>query len=104
MVKANIRALITLLAGAETQGCSKVKLQLGALPQEEQKEQKSPKKKDEYLLDTLIYNTVEFDTEIGQIETDRIISWIQGDTLIIRVSITDWESLREALGIASFYS
>lgn len=105
MLKANIDTLISLLQEAKMKGCKKVKLQLYDNWEDIVKEQKNPAQKpEEYLVDARFYNTVEFDTEIKNKEaTDRIITKIDGDTLIIKVTLSDRESLLKNLGIEQFY-
>jgi hypothetical protein len=101
MIKTTIDNLINLLNKAKEQGCTKVKLQLYEDWKEVKKEQDYPSHKvEEYLVDTRFYNTVEFETEIEKMEaTDRILTKIEGDTFIIRVSLSDRDSLLKNLGI-----
>ena len=105
MVKANIETLVSLLQQAKEKGCTKVKLQLYENWEDIVKEQKCPSQKlEEYQVDMRLYNTVEFETEIKNMEaTDKIITKIEGDTLIIRVTLSDRESLLKNLGIEQFY-
>ncbi len=106
MVKTTIDNVINLLNKAKESGCSKVKLQLYEDWKEIEKEQRHPSlKREEYLIDTRFYNTVEFETEIEKMEaTDRMITKIEGDTFIIRVSLSDRDSLLKNLGIAGEYN
>ena len=106
MVKTTIDNLITLLNNAKKQGCSKVKLQLYEDWEQVQKEQRHPSHKtEEYLVDTRFYNTVEFETEIERMQTtDTILTKMEGDTFIIRVSLSDQDSLLKSLGIEGEYN
>lgn len=106
MVKTTIDNLITLLDDAKKQGCSKVKFQLYEDWEQVQKEQLNPSHKtEEYLVDTRFYNTVEFETEIEKMQaTDTILTKTDGDTFIIRVSLSDQESLLRNLGIEGEYN
>ena len=95
MVKTTVDNLVSLLSKAKEKGCTNVKLQLYEDWKQIEKEQKHPSlKPSEYLIDTRFYNTVEFETEIEKMEaTDRILTKIEGDTFIIRVSLSDRDSL-----------
>ncbi|MDO9184485.1 MAG: hypothetical protein Q7W13_00625 [Bacteroidia bacterium] len=106
MVKTTIDNVINLLNKAKESGCSKVKLQLYEDWKEIEKEQRHPSLKiEEYLIDTRFYNTMEFETEIEKKEaTDRMITKIEGDTFIIRVSLSDHDSLLKNLGIEGEYN
>lgn len=106
MVKTTIDNLVSLLNEAKEKGCSKVKLQLYESWEEVVKEQKSPSQKlEEYQIDARFYNTVEFETEVKNMEaTDKIITKVEGDTFIIRVSLSDRDSLLKNLGIEEFYN
>ena len=106
MVKTKIDTLISLLNEAKEKGCTKVKLQLYENWKEVVKEQKCPSQKpEEYQLDVRFYNTVEFETEIEKMEaTDRMITKTEGDTFIIRVSLSDRDSLLKNLGIEQEYN
>src|SRR5574337_541834 len=101
MVKTTIDNLLSLLNKAKEKGCTKVKLQLYEDWKQVEKEQRHPSHKtEEYLVDTRFYNTVEFETEIEKMETtDRILTKVDGDTFIIRVSLSDRDSLLKNLGI-----
>lgn len=106
MVKTTIDNLLGLLNGAKEKGCTKVKLQLYDNWEDVVKEQKHPSvDAEEYKIDTRFYNTVEFETEIENMEaTDRILTKIEDDTFIIRVSLSDRDSLLKTLGIDSYYN
>lgn len=106
MVKTKIETLIGLLNEAKEKGCSKVKLQLYDNWDDVVREQKCPSHSpEEYQIDPRFYNTIEFETEIQNMEaTDRIITKVEGDTFIIRVSISDRDSLLKNLGIEEFYN
>lgn len=106
MIKTKIDALISLLNEAKEKGCSKVKLQLYESWEDIVKEQKSPSQKlEEYQIDVRFYNTVEFETEIKNMEaTDKIITKVEGDTFIIRVSLSDRDSLLKNLGVEQEYN
>jgi sialic acid synthase SpsE len=106
MVKTSIDNLVNLLNKAKESGCSKVKLQLYEDWKQIEKEQKHPSlRPEEYVVDTRFYNTVEFETEIEKMEaTDRMITKIEGDTFIIRVSLSDRDSLLKNLGIEGEYN
>ena len=106
MVKTTIDNLLILLNNAKKQGCSKVKLQLYEDWEQVQKEQRHPSHKiDEYLIDTRFYNTVEFETEIEKMQaTDTILTKMDGDTFIIRVALSDQDSLLRNLGIEGEYN
>lgn len=106
MVKTTIDNLVSLLNEAKEKGCSKVKLQLYENWEEVVKEQKSPSQRlEEYQIDARFYNTVEFETEVKNMEaTDKIITKIEGDTFIIRVSLSDRDSLLKNLGIENEYN
>lgn len=106
MVKTTIDNLVSLLNKAKEKGCAKVKLQLYEDWKQIEKEQRHPSlKPSEYLIDTRFYNTVEFETEIEKMEaTDRILTKIEGDTFIIRVSLSDRDSLLKNLGIEEEYN
>lgn len=106
MVKTTIDNLVSLLNKAKEKGCAHVKLQLYEDWKQIEKEQKHPSlKPSEYLIDTRFYNTVEFETEIEKMETtDRILTKIEGDTFIIRVSLSDRDSLLKNLGIEEEYN
>lgn len=106
MVKTTIDNLINLLNKAKEKGCSQVKLQLYEDWQQVKKEQDYPSHKiEEYLVDTRFYNTVEFETEIEKMEaTDRILTKMNGDTFIIRISLSDRDSLLKNLGIENEYN
>jgi hypothetical protein len=97
MVKTNIDNLVNLLNIAKEKGCTKVKLQLYEDWKQIEKEQN--------VVDTRFYNTVEFETEVEKMEaTDRMITKIEGDTFIIRVSLSDRDSLLKNLGIDQEYN
>ncbi len=106
MVKTNIDNLINLLNMAKENGCTKVKLQFYENWEDIVKEQKFPSQKlKEYQIDVRFYNTVEFETEIKNMEaTDKIITKVEGDTFIIRVSLSDRDSLLKNLGIEQEYN
>jgi sialic acid synthase SpsE len=106
MVKTNIDNLVNLLNKAKEKGCTKVKLQLYEDWKQVEQEQKHPTHKpEEYVVDTRFYNTVEFETEIEKMEaTDRMITKIEGDTFIIRVSLSDRDSLFKNLGLDQEYN
>jgi len=106
MKNTNIDSFINLLSEAKAKGCTKVKLQLYENWENIVKEQKNPTQKpEEYQVDVRFYNTVEFETEIKDMEaTDKIITKIEGDTFIIRVSLSDRDSLLKNLGIEEFYN
>ena len=106
MVKTNIDTLMNLLNKAKEKRCSKVKLQLYEDWKQIEKEQKHPSLKvEEYAIDTRFYNTVEFETEIKNMEaTDKIITKVEGDTFIIRVSLSDRDSLLKNLCIEEEYN
>jgi sialic acid synthase SpsE len=106
MVKTKIDTLISLLNEAKEKGCTKVKLQLYENWEDIVKEQKSQSQKlEEYQIDVRFYNTVEFETEIKNMEaTDKIITKVEGDTFIIRVSLSDRDSLLKNLGIEQEYN
>lgn len=106
MVKTKIDTLINLLNEAKEKGCTKVKLQLYENWEEIVKEQKFPSQRlEEYRIDARFYNTVEFETEVKNMEaTDKIITKIEGDTFIIRVSLSDRDSLLKNLGIENEYN
>lgn len=106
MVKTTIDNLVTLLNEAKGKGCSKVKLQLYENWDDIVKEQKCPTQKlEEYQIDARFYNTVEFETEVKNMEaTDKIITKVEGDTFIIRVSLSDRDSLLKNLGIEAEYN
>lgn len=105
MIKADINKLSEILEDAKQKGCSKVKLQLYDNWEAVEKEQKTPKHAlEEYQIDTRFYNTIEFETEVKDHQaTDKIISHIEKDTLIIKVAISDRDSLLRGLGVAEFY-
>lgn len=106
MVKTTIDTLISLLNEAKEKGCTKVKLQLYENWEDVVKEQNNPSHKiEDYQIDTRFYNTVEFETEIKNMEaTDKIITAIDEDTFIIRVSLSDRDSLLKNLGIEEEYN
>lgn len=106
MVKTSIDNLLRLLNEAKEKGCTKVKLQLYENWEDIVKEQKHPSVDvEEYKIDTRFYNTIEFETEIENMEaTDRIITKKEGDTFIIRVSLSDRDSLLKTLGIDAHYN
>lgn len=106
MVKTTIDNLVNLLNKAKEKGCSKVKLQLYENWDDVIKEQKCPTQKlEEYRIDARFYNTVEFETEVKNMEsTDKIITKIEGDTFIIRVSLSDRDCLLKNLGIEAEYN
>lgn len=106
MVKTSIDNVVSLLNKAKESGCSKVKLQLYEDWKQVEKEQKHPSLRlEEYVVDTRFYNTVEFETEIEKMEaTDRMITKIEGDTFIIRVSLSDRDNLLNNLGIEGEYN
>ncbi|MBS1635390.1 MAG: hypothetical protein JST26_05660 [Bacteroidetes bacterium] len=101
MIKTTIDKLLSLLDEAKQKGCTKVKLQLYETWQEVKREQERPSlAPQEYCIDTRFYNTVEFETEIKDMQsTDKLITKIEGDTLIIRVSLSDRDALMKGLGI-----
>ncbi len=106
MIKTKIEALQQILEQAKEKGCSKVKLQLYEDWKEVEKEQKKPSHPvEEYQIDTRFYNTIEFETELkDQVATDKLLTWIDGDTLIVKVTISDRDSLMKGLGIEEFYN
>lgn len=106
MVKTSIDNLVNLLNKAKESGCSKVKLQLYEDWKQIEKEQKHPSlRPEEYVVDTRFYNTVEFETQIKNMEaTNKIITKVEGDTFIIRVSLSDRDSLLKNLGIEEEYN
>lgn len=106
MVKIKIDSLISLLNEAKEKGCTKVKLQLYENWEDIVKEQRHPTQKlEEYQIDARFYNTVEFETEIKNMEaTDKILTKVEGDTFIIRVSLSDRDSLLKNLGIEEEYN
>lgn len=106
MVKTTIDTLISLLNEAKEKGCTKMKLQLYENWEDVVKEQNNPSHKiEDYQIDTRFYNTVEFETEIKNMEaTDKIITVIEGDTFIIRISLSDRDSLLKNLGIEEEYN
>lgn len=106
MVQIKIDTLIDLLTEAKEKGCTKVKLQLYENWKDIVKEQKQPTQKpEEYLIDARFYNTVEFETEIKNREaTDKILTKVEGDTFIIRVSLSDRDCLLKSLGIEEEYN
>lgn len=101
MITTSIESLESLLEQARQKGCSEVKLQLYDNWNEVIREQKQPAHPvDEYQVDVRFYNTVEFDTEIlNQVATDKIVTRVERDTLIIRVSLSDRETLLNNLGL-----
>lgn len=101
MIKTSIESLQTLLKQAQESGCSKVKLQLYDNWEDMVKEQKKPSgPTEDYQLDVRFYNTIEFETEIKDMQaTDKLITKIEGDTLFIRVSLSDRDALMKGLGI-----
>lgn len=101
MVRTSIQSLEKLLGEAREKGCSQVKLQLYDNWEDMKKEQDQPSyPPEDYQLDMRYYNTVEFETEIiGQQKTDTLLSKTEGDTLIIRIALSDSESLLKNLGI-----
>lgn len=106
MVKTTIDNMASLLTKAKEKGCTKLKLQLYEDWKDIEKEQKHPSlQAEEYKIDTRFYNTIEFETEIEKMEaTDRIITKVEGDTFIIRVSISDRDSLFKNLGLDGEYN
>lgn len=102
----DINQFIELLKSAKEKGCTKVKLQIYDNWEDIVREQKCPTHKlEDYLIDTRYYNTMEFETEIvNATSTDKIITMISKDTLIIRVSISDRNSLLHNLGITDFFN
>lgn len=105
MVKTTIDNLVSLLNKAKESGCKRVKLQLYEDWKDIKKEQDHPSlKPEEYAIDTRFYNTIEFETEVENMEaTDRIITKVEGDTFIIRVAISDRDTLLKNLGIEEAY-
>ena len=101
MIKTSIESLETLLSEARKNGCNKVKLQLYDTWEDMAKEQEHPSHPtEEYKLDMRFYNTVEFETEIRDMQaTDKLITGQEGDTLIIRVALSDRDTLMKNLGI-----
>ena len=101
MIKTNIDTLISLLQDAQKKGCTQVKLQLYESWAQVEKEQRQPSRPaEEYQIDTRFYNTLEFETEIENMQaTDKIITAVENGTLIIRAAISDRESLLRNLGI-----
>lgn len=102
----DITNLIDVLKSATEKGCTKVKLQLYDNWEDILREQKTPTHKPEdYMIDTRYYNTMEFETDIvNSTVTDKVITMIVGDTLIIRVSISDRNSLLHNLNITEFFN
>lgn len=120
MITANIENLILILHAAEAQGCKKVKLQMYDNWEDIEAAQKANQPKEDFSLDTRYQNTVEFmgeleeervptpdplphvadgsPTVVGR-ETDQIVNYIEGDTLVLRVQISDAESLMKSLEI-----
>lgn len=105
MIKATIESLQTLLTEAGKNGCTHVKLQLYDNWDEIIRLQRQPPAPvEDYQIDLRFYNTVEFDTEvIDQQATDKLVSEIEGDTLIIHVSLSDMETLLNTMGISDAY-
>jgi len=106
MVKTKIENLLNLLTEAKKNGCTKVKLQLYEEWSAVEKEQKNPSHPlEEYQIDSRFYNTVEFETQIENMQaSEKLLSKIEGDTLIIRVCLSDVESLMQNMGLEEFYS
>lgn len=101
MIKTTIESLETLLSEARKKGCKQVKLQLYDNWEDAAKEQQNPTHPPEdYQVDVRFYNTVEFETEIKeQTATDKLLTKTQDDTLILRVALSDRETLFRNLGI-----
>lgn len=101
MIKTSIESLEALLSEARKNGCARLKLQLYDSWEEMAKEQQQPSHPpEEYKLDMRFYNTIEFETQIQDMQaTDKLITRIEGDTLIIRVALSDRDTLMKSLGI-----
>ena len=104
MLKIEIENLLGVLSQAKKNGCTNVKLHLYPDWETVQQEQKAPTHPlKDYQIDTRFYNSVEFETQIkDNTETDILETFTEGKTLIIRVSISDRESLLRGLGISEF--
>lgn len=106
MTTAKIETLEAILSDARKNGCKNVKLQLYDTWNDVQKEQYQPSQaEEEYQIDLRFYNTVEFETEIvDQQATDKLLTKIEGDTLIIRVALSDLDALLRNLGVEDDYN
>lgn len=91
--------MIVLMQQAKEKGCERVKLQFYEDWDKIVEEQQNPSLPvKDYLFDTRFYNTMEFDTEVKDNEaTEKIRTHIFGDTLVIRVCLSDLESLLAGL-------
>ena len=107
MVKVKIETLIAILMEAQKNGCNQVKLQLYADWKSVEMEQREPSHPlEDYQVDTRFYNTVEFETQSdthGK-PSDQILTLSEGNTFILRVGLSDWDSLFKNLGIEEFYT
>ena len=92
MIKTDIESLEVLLGEARKKGCSWVKLQLYDSLEEMVKEQ-CLQPPETYQFDIRFYNTVEFETIIKDVQaTDKLVTKIEGNTLIIRVVLSNRDS------------
>lgn len=104
MKKANIENLLSVLGTAMQQGCKNVTLQLYDNWDDIAREQQHPTHQPEdYKIDTRYFNTIEFEPELkDNCETENLLWKVDGQTLVIRTTLTDRDTLIKGLGLDDF--